>query len=977
MDPAQRKRLYDDLRGIVRGELLLDELSCVLYSTDASLFEVEPLGVVVPRDEEDLCALIRYAGENQVTLIPRGAGTGRTGAALGSGLIVDLSVHFRDRDLTQPDQIAVEAGVPLRELTRELAAQGRRLVLDADDGEGTIGGLLATNPLGPRSIALGSIREQVLDLRVVLDSGEAFTVHRASRWPAVETPPGRLEDVVSSTITLLEQHQDLIQACRPRTPQNHCGYAVQDVLRGDELQLARLLVGSEGTLGLFTRARLKTMPIPKGRVVVLLAFTRLDAALRAATLAGPTQPTACELLDRRLLRLARSEQGMTELVPEGAEAALIVEYEADHPEQASALGAELVARVRERERLALWARRATEAAEAERLWQFRQSAYRGLMTLRGATQPLGLIDDVAVPPEKLPEYLTRLQDVLRRQETTATFLIHMLSGQVDMRLFLDLQSPRDVDRLWALADEVYTLVLELGGTISAGQGTGLSRMPWVGRQVGRLAPVLKEIKGIFDPRYLFNPGKIVPGPEQPITWPFRRRIEPAKPVAVEVTEPTLHWRTTTAVLESQACNGCGTCRTEETSERMCPIFRATKQEAATPRAKANLMRHLLEGKTDPGLLSSDEVRAVADLCVNCKMCVRECPSRVQIPKLMLMTKAANVARHGMDRADWVLARTESFAHVGSALAPLTNALMANPVARWVLERFFGVSRQRRLPRFASRSFLRLAKQRGWTRKPRSARPRVAYFVDLFANYNDPLIAQSVVEVLHHNGIEVYVPPGQVGCGMAPLAYGDVETAREMALRNLRLLGELAREGFPILCSEPTAAVMLRQDAIDLLGDSEAEVVASQVVEFTAFVWDLHQQGLLKTDFRPLEVAIGHHVPCHIKALDRPAMGPALLSLIPKLRVGTIDVSCSGMAGTFGFKSEQYEVSLAAGKAMLEELSRPAYLFGSTECSACRLQMEDGTRKRTLHPAQYLALAYGLIPAVEQRLREPIGEWVLQ
>jgi Fe-S oxidoreductase len=213
--------------------------------------------------------------------------------------------------------------------------------------------------------------------------------------------------------------------------------------------------------------------------------------------------------------------------------------------------------------------------------------------------------------------------------------------------------------------------------------------------------------------------------------------------------------------------------------------------------------------------------------------------------------------------------------------------------------------------------------------------------------------------------------------MAPWSYGDVDTARETVEHNMRILAELAREGFPILCSEPTAALMLRHDALDLVDDADTRVVAAAVVEFTAFLWDLHQQGLLRTDFRGLEVSVGHHVPCHLKALGRPAVGPALLSLVPGLRVGTIDVSCSGMAGTFGLRSDSYELSLAAGRPMLSELSRPVYQFGSTECSACRLQMEEGTRKRTLHPAQYLALAYGLLPGLARRLKDPIGEWVLQ
>jgi Fe-S oxidoreductase len=413
---------------------------------------------------------------------------------------------------------------------------------------------------------------------------------------------------------------------------------------------------------------------------------------------------------------------------------------------------------------------------------------------------------------------------------------------------------------------------------------------------------------------------------------------------------------------------------------MCPLFRATHTEAATPRAKANLLRSLLQGADEGRQLSSDEVRSVADLCVNCKMCAHECPARVNIPRLMLETKAANVDQHGLDRTDWVLARTETFARVGSVAAPVINFLMGNRGVRWVLEKLFGVSRKRRLPAFAFRSFLRRAGRLGWTKPPRGSGARVAYFVDIFANYNDPSIAEAVVRVLHHNGVEVYVPPRQRGCGMAPLAYGDVARARKSVRKNLRVLADLAREGYRILCSEPTAALMFRQDALDLLPAGEeradAELVAGQTVEFTAYLWELLQQGRLRTDFQRLDLALGHHVPCHLKALGGPPRGPGLLALVPGLRVRTVDVSCSGMAGTYGLSAANYRASLEAGRPMLEELTRPGVLFGSTECSTCRLQMEDGAGKRTLHPAQYLALAYGLMPELAGRLTAPIRARVL-
>jgi FAD/FMN-containing dehydrogenase/Fe-S oxidoreductase len=1001
VDPAQRKRIHDDLKGVVRGELLFDELTRILYSTDASLFEVMPAGVVVPRDEEDVQALVRFAGENALPLVPRGAGTGLAGESLGGGIVVDFSVHFRAILDVGSDTIRVQPGVTRREVQDALARIGRRFAPDPVSEECTVGGMLARNASGARAGRLGTTRDHVQSLRAVLDSGDVATVGRVPRWPSPAAPDERLQDVVSSTVTLLEQNAALIQASRPRVALDRCGYALHDVLTPGELDLARLLVGSEGTLALFTEATLRTVPLPGGRSMVLFGFARLDAALRAARLALPSGslspvqgtasgPTTCDILDRRLLRLARNDARLADLVPEQAEAVLLVEYEADSPAEAGRLAQDLVERLALHQRLALLARVARDEAECRRFWQMRDTGFPGLHALRVAAGPLLIVEDVALPTEQLPAYLPRVQDVLRRQETTASFLINAGTGQVHMRPFLDLQDARDTSKLWTLADEVYSLVLEMGGTISAQHGTGLARMPWVGRQHGALAPVLRELKAIFDPRYLFNPGKVVAPPSEPIVWPLRRRGKAASPqdgpLRLRDYEPHLSWPQGHPALEALACNGCGDCRLRSLApgqsgdatppRRMCPIFRATSAEAATPRAKANLMRALLQPDADPTLLPSDQVREVAELCVNCKMCASECPSQVQIPRLMLEARAANVARHGLDRGDWVLARTESFAWLGSALAPVVNALARNPVARWVLEKVLGVSRRRRLPTFAADSFLRRARQRGWTRKPRSARPRVAYFVDVFANYNDPSIAEAVVAVLHHNGIEVHVPPGQVGCGMAPLAYGDVDTAREMVQHNLHLLADLAREGFPILCSEPTAALMLRHDALTLFDDADAHVVAGQVVELTAYLWDLHQQGLLRTDFKPLQATIGHHVPCHLKALGRPPAGAALLGLIPGVRARTIDVSCSGMAGTFGFKSDRYAVSLEAGSPMLAELSRPGYLFGATECSACRLQMEDGTGKRTLHPAQYLALAYDLMPEMADRLRQPVGRWVL-
>jgi FAD/FMN-containing dehydrogenase/Fe-S oxidoreductase len=991
VDQQQRQRICDDLKGLLQGEVLFDPLSRALYSTDASIFQVEPAGVVVPRHEEDVRALVTYAAQHRIPLVARGAGSGVAGEALGRGLVVDLSRHFRAVLDVGADTVRVQPGVTCRELNVRLAEVGRRFAPDPASAEQcTVGGMMATNASGSRALRFGYTRDHTEALRAVLDTGDAVAVGRESLTPAAEAPAGHWQDIVAAVGVLLEQNAGAIDQYRPRTPFNRCGYLLHGVLHEGRLDLARLLVGSEGTLALFTEATLRTIPLAGGRAVALLCFPGLEGALRAAQLALPTGPTACELIERRLLSLARGSEaaGVAALVPAAAEAVLLVEYEADTPSQARAAADGLVTQLRG-DGLTLQAAAAHETEEMDRLWRLREVALPSLYGLRGERRPVAFVEDVGVPPEELPRYLHRVQEILKEHETTASFLVHAGTGQVHTRPFLDLGNPEDVSRLSLLAEKIHTLALDLGGTVSAQHGTGLARTPWVARQYGPLYPVFRQLKAIFDPRGLFNPGKIVdPDPNMPV-WPLRR------PAAAEPPTRLLRWQEGEIRAEVGNCNGCGQCRTGAPGQRMCPVFRATHEEAAAPRAKANLLRHLLQEGPDRPPLSADEVRAVADLCVNCRMCAHECPAHVNVPKLMLEAKAANVAEHGLDRKDWFFARAEGWAHWGSALALLVNLGLGNRAVRWLLERLFGLSRRRRLPRFTRRPFLRLARRRGWSRKPTaapgapadrnaaagpgpSAAPaRVAYFVDVFANYNDPLLAEAVVAVLRHNGIEVYVPRGQRGCGMAALAHGDVETAREIVLQNVRALAEPARAGCPIVCSEPTAALMLKEDYPGLVDDPDARLVADRVVELTTFLWGLHGQGRLRGDFRPLDLTLGHHVPCHLKALGTPPAGPSLLSLIPGVKVYPIDVSCSGMAGTFGLREENYTTSLEAGRPMLEEMARPRVRFGSTECSACRLQMEEGSAKRTLHPVQYLALAYGLLPEVARRLEEPLRDLVLR
>jgi len=363
-------------------------------------------------------------------------------------------------------------------------------------------------------------------------------------------------------------------------------------------------------LAVFTEAILRTIPAPGGRSLVLLAFDSLDAAVHAAQGALASRPAACELLDRRLMTLAGvRDTDVKSLVPPEAEAVLLVEHEADTRQEAREATLELADRLQRIEQRALYARIAFDPEEIDRIWALRETVLPGLYALRGGPQPIAFVEDVAVPVEELLAFLHRVQDILKQHEITASFFVHAGAGQVHTRPFLDLQRSQDVSRLWTIAEEIHGLALELGGTVSTQHGTGLARTPWVARQYGPLYPVFRELKAIFDPHAIFNPGKIVgPSPGMP-AWPLRRN----PPASAESPEWSLRWKPGEVQVESMNCNGCGHCRTEEPRQRMCPIFRAIHTEAATPRAKANLLRHLLSEGSDARQVSSEEVREVADL----------------------------------------------------------------------------------------------------------------------------------------------------------------------------------------------------------------------------------------------------------------------------------------------------------------------------------------------------------------------------
>ncbi|HEV3022065.1 MAG TPA: anaerobic glycerol-3-phosphate dehydrogenase subunit C, partial [Pirellulales bacterium] len=806
---------------------------------------------------------------------------------------------------------------------------------------------------------------------------------------------------INQLCDLLSRHAEVIGRHQPKSLVNRYGYQLADVLTDDSLDLARLLAGSEGTLALTTEITLATQPLAKYQGMALLLFDRLESAARAVPEILPFEPSACDLMDRRHLSLAREGDVRYDvLIPAATEALLLVECQSDDTVEVRERLRAIVDRVRRKKKLAVDSRQTFSRDEMELYWQLARKVVPTLYRLKGSTRALPFVEDMAIPPDALPNFLVDMQNVLKRHQVTATLFAHAGHGQLHLRPFLDLGDPDHVRTMAALAGELYEAVFAVKGTISGEHGAGLSRTAFIERQYGPLYDVFRQVKRIFDPSNVFNPGKIVsdapvfptdhlrptrraapangsgaggpPAPGGPpgaasgangATQPAASEAATSPAAPRELIELQLNWNADEIANVARSCNGCGACRAQDGSVRMCPIFRFAPAEEASPRAKANLVRAILNGELAPDRMASDEFKSVADLCVNCQMCRLECPAGVDIPKLMLEAKAAYVADNGLRLGDWVVTRLDLFSSLGCLISTFTNWALGNRQARWLMEKTGGIAHGRKLPRFASRPFMRRASRRRLTRPTRRSGRKVLYFVDTYANFHDPQLAEALVAVMEHNGVAVFVHPDQTQSGMAMVSLGATDRARRVATRNVTILAEAIRQGYTIVCSEPSAALCLSREYPDLLRDDDARLVAENTSEACAYLWNLHVTGKLQLDFKPVNASVGYHMPCHVKALAVGSPGMNLLRLVPGLSVFHVDRGCSGMAGTFGLKRENYRNSLRAGWPLISAVRESSWQAGTTECSACKMQMEQGTSKPTIHPLKLLAHAYGLMPEV--------------
>ncbi len=950
--------LVAELAQQLEGEVRFDEVSRLLYSTDASNYQIEPVGVVFPKHADDVVAAHSVAARHGVPLLPRGAGTSLAGQTVGHALVMDLSRHLNQvmRVDAAARTVTVQPGVVMAHLNAQLAPLGLMFgPVPASGDRATVGGSLGNNATGMHSILYGMFGDHVRAVDVVLADGTRLTLGEGAPAHPIRA---RLEERIGE---ILRENAAEIAARFPKTWRNAAGYAL-NTLDPDHLNLARLFAGAEGTLGTVVSVELNLVPLPAMTRMALLHFDNLRAALESVPAILETGPSAVELLDRMLLDMTRTHPEYARLLTfvDGNPAAiLMVEFYGDTETELAAK----VERLGERLARAGYRGNTTLAVTAQQMGnvtKVRKAGLGLLMSMRGELKPVPFIEDAAVPVERLPEYVAGVQQVVAAQGTTMAIYAHASAGCLHIRPLLNLKTVAGLRQYRAIAEAATDLVIRFEGTTSGEHGEGLSRGEFSRRLFGpQLTEAFRQVKRAFDPAGLMNPGKVVD--VGPMDDPRTLRYGPDYAVPHAPARPRLDWSVDGGYPGAvEMCNGAGVCRKEGTGV-MCPSYMATRDEAASTRGRANALRLAMMGALGSPQIANERAREVLDLCLSCKACKSECPSRVDMARLKAEFTAAYYDTHRVPLRAWMFGHIHRLNQLGSLVPWASNLALRSPVARWLFGRI-GVAPQRQMPLFARERFsvwyrkhyARPARERGTAQAP-------ILISDTYTEYNYPHLGRAALKVASAAGfaVEVWGPRELDCCGRPLISKGLLDDARFLAIRNVRRMAPVARSGERFMLIEPSCAAAFRDEYRDLVPAemrADAQCVAEAVItveEWLAEVVGSEVALQMAFDATPSEVLLHGH--CYQRALWGTGAAHRLLQMIPNCTVTEPDDGCCGLAGSFGYEAEHYELSMKIGEQRLfpaVRAAQDAVILASGV--SCREQIAQGTGRHALHPVEFVA-----------------------
>jgi FAD/FMN-containing dehydrogenase/Fe-S oxidoreductase len=936
------------------GEVRFDRVSRALYSTDASVYQIVPLGVVLPRSEEDVLATLRVCARFGVPLTARGGGTSQAGQSIGPGVILDCSKYF-DQILeinAEAGWARVRPGCVLADLNRAAAPHGLHFAPDISTASrATLGGMIANNSSGTHSVIHGKTVDHVVSLRVALADGSVLEAGPLTAEQVQERcgQQDREGECYRAVHRLATKHAEEIERRYPKILRRVGGYNLDLFRDTRDFNLAHLFVGSEGTLGVVLEAKLRLIPLPKAKALLVMQFRDLLDALAATPAILQHGPAAVEVMDRYILdstRLNPDASRLRDFLRGDPAAILIIEFYADRPDEAQRRVTGLQADL-QRQGHGEQYHPAFDAAEQQRIWKLRTLALGLSMAEKGDAKALSFVEDTAVSADCLRDYIAEFLAIIRHHGTTAGVYAHASVGCLHVRPVIDLKTDEGVRRFEAIAADVAELVLKYQGALSGEHGDGLVRSPFQEKMFGPiLYGAFRELKQAFDSQGLLNPGKIIDAP--PLTSQLRygsAYVTPEVPTTFDFTADG------GLVRAAELCAGVGECRKKQGGV-MCPSFRATREEEHSTRGRANTLRLALTGQADLGGLTDPALAEVFDLCLECKACKAECPTNVDMARLKAEFLHQHFSAHGFPRRNRAFGHVARLSRWGSALAPVSSWLLRSRPMRWLNEVFLGIDRRRVPPAFARHSLIRQFRALG------PGNRRVLLFPDTFTNYYQPEIGLAAARLLHRAGSEVSLGPANLRCCGRPLiSNGLLAEAVEHARVNVARLYPWSSEGWNIIACEPSCILTMKDDYPALLRADErrqAEVVAGSCRTFEELLDELLTAAPLPFRAGTGRLLLQGH--CHQRALVGMAPSLRLLQRIPGAQVIDLDAGCCGMAGSFGYEMEHYEVSRLVGEQRLFPALRQAGPEDVVIASgfSCRLQIAHFGGREALHPAMLLA-----------------------
>jgi FAD/FMN-containing dehydrogenase/Fe-S oxidoreductase len=958
--------LAGDLRGAVAGAVRFDEYAQILYATDGSIYQARPAGVVYPEGVADVRAAVEVATDHGVPVLPRGAGSSLAGQTVGPGCVVlDMSRHMDGLLDVDPEArtARIQPGIVQDDLDAHLAEYGLKFAPDpASSNRSTVGGGIGNNSTGAHSVRYGITDAYTEAVKAVLPDGSVLharpVVLDSEEYEEIVSKDDREAHIYETVRALVEDHEAEIEARYPELKRRVSGYNLDRVVYENDagetvINLAKLYVGSEGTLGVIVEATVGLVTVPEETALALYCFENLVDAMEAVPEALDFAVSAVELMDDEVFRLAAESDGYAEYVepiPEGTAAALMLEFDSElHDDFEAAVAGtneHFVAEGAAFDVIEAY----SEGAQAD-IWKLRKAAIPLLMSLEGDPKPYPFIEDATVPPEELAEYVQEFEAVLDDHGTSAAYFAHAGSGTLHIRPILNLKDRDGIETMHSITDDVTDLVLKHHGAFSGEHGDGMARTEFNPKMYGEdLWTAFKEVKTAFDPEWFMHPGNVVyrespadPGPDSDRGVGADMRENLRYGADYQSLEPQTQLDFTDEGGFShlvELCNGCGTCRQTD-SNTMCPTFRASREEIQATRGRANMLRAAISGDLPEDELYSERFQSeVLDLCVGCKGCKSDCPTGVDLAKLKAEVKHEYHQREGTSLRSKLFGNIDRVSALGSRLAPLANAAQKLPGSDLVAERLLGIAPERDLPRFTGTTLEDWFAARGGPRVPvDEAEDTVYLFPDTYTNYSYPEPGKAAVEVLEAAGVHVRVLDSDdvAPSGRAAFSMGLLGEARDRARTNLRALAPDVEEGWSVLFVEPSDAVMFQDEYVDILDDDRVTDLATAaygVCEYlnTHAVYD-------RMAFDAPGEHLAYHGHCNQKALNRDFHAAATLRAAG-YDVDHLDSSCCGMAGSFGYEAEHYDLSKAIGRILYDKVrASPAGTVVAPGAS-CRSQLGD-------------------------------------